>query len=95
MPLGDQSVEKKDFGRRSVKTLFFDQKGKNIIKEVKYKPNRAILFLHTPYSFHGVKEINTKKKIRSSIYVDYYSKSTNPYENINLKFFKLLISLLL
>ena len=67
-------------------TLFFDKKGKNIVKEVQYKPNRAIIFLHTPYSFHGVKEILNNKNIRSSIYVDYYSESKNPYKNIKLNF---------
>ena len=67
-------------------TLLFDKKGKNIIKEVEYKPNRAIIFLHTPYSFHGVKEILDNKNTRSSIYVDYYSNSKNPYKNIKLDF---------
>lgn len=67
-------------------TLLFDKNGKKIIKEVEYKPNRAIIFLHTPYSFHGVKEILKGNTIRSSIYVDYYSKSTNPYNNIKLNF---------
>jgi Rps23 Pro-64 3,4-dihydroxylase Tpa1-like proline 4-hydroxylase len=67
-------------------TLLFDKNGKKIIKEVQYKPNRAIIFLHTPYSFHGVKEIFNDNHVRSSIYVDYYSKSTDPYKSINLKF---------
>lgn len=67
-------------------TLLYDKKGKKIIKEVQYKPNRAIIFLHTPYSFHGVKEIFNDDQIRSSIYVDYYSRSTDPYKSINLKF---------
>jgi Rps23 Pro-64 3,4-dihydroxylase Tpa1-like proline 4-hydroxylase len=67
-------------------TLLFDKDGKKIIHEVKYKPNRAILFLHTPYSFHGVKRISNNNQVRSSIYVDYYSKSNNPYKEINLNF---------
>lgn len=69
-------------------TLLYDEKGRKIIKEIQYKPNRAILFLHTPYSFHGVKKIKKNNIIRSSIYVDYYSKSVNPYDNINLNFSK-------
>ena len=69
-------------------TLLFNEKGKKVIKEIKYKPNRAIIFLHTPYSFHGVKKINKSKFIRSSIYVDYYSNDMFPYRNINLKFKK-------
>ena len=67
-------------------TLLFDKNGKKIIREVKYKPNRAIIFLHTPYSFHGVKEISNNNHVRSSIYVDYYSKSNNPYKDIDLVF---------
>ncbi len=69
-------------------TLLFDKNGKKIIKEIKYRPNRAIIFLHTPYSFHGVKEIKKNKITRSSIYVDYYSKKKSPYKNIKLKFKK-------
>jgi Rps23 Pro-64 3,4-dihydroxylase Tpa1-like proline 4-hydroxylase len=67
-------------------TLLFDNKGKNILEEVKYKPNRAIIFLHTPYSFHGVKKIKGNEFVRSSIYVDYYADSKNPYRNFNLDF---------
>jgi hypothetical protein len=67
-------------------TLLFDQRGKKILNEVKYKPNRAIIFLHTPYSFHGVKEITKNNSVRSSIYVDYYVKSKDPYKNIDLDF---------
>ena len=67
-------------------TLLFDNKGKKILNEIKYKPNRAIIFLHTPYSFHGVKKIKAENSIRSSVYVDYYANSKNPYKNINLDF---------
>ena len=67
-------------------TLFYDNKGKKIIKEVKYAPNRAVIFLHTPYSFHGVSKINLNKYKRSSIYVDYYSKVKNPYDHLKLNF---------
>ncbi len=69
-------------------TLLFDEKGKKIIKEIQYRPNRAIIFLHTPYSFHGVKKISKNKYIRSSIYVDYYSNEISPYKNIKLNFEK-------
>tara|TARA_X000000368_G_C22872242_1_gene641411 strand:+ start:17 stop:826 length:810 start_codon:yes stop_codon:yes gene_type:complete len=69
-------------------TLLYDKKGKNIIEEIKYKPNRAIIFLHTPYSFHGVKKITKNNHVRSSIYVDYYANSNNPYKNFDLDFEK-------
>lgn len=67
-------------------TLLYDKNGKNILNEIKYKPNRAIIFLHTPYSFHGVKKIKETNNTRSSIYVDYYANSKHPYKNISLDF---------
>ena len=69
-------------------TLFFDSKGKKIIQEVNYVPNRAVIFLHTPYSFHGVSKINLNDFKRSSIYVDYYSRRKNPYDHFDLNFSK-------
>ena len=69
-------------------TIFLDPKGKLIKKKISYIPNRAIIFLHTPYSFHGVTKLRNNKIKRSTIYVDYYSKSKNPYININLPFKK-------
>ena len=69
-------------------TLFYDNKGKKIIQEVNYIPNRAVIFLHTPYSFHGVSKIKLNNFKRSSIYVDYYSKSKNPYDHFSLNFSK-------
>jgi len=68
-------------------TLFYDQKGKEIVSKVAYKPNRAVIFLHTPYSFHCVERIKPGlPTIRKSLYVDYYSDSLEPYKNINLPF---------
>jgi len=67
-------------------TTLLDSKGRKIQKVVNYKPNRALIFLHTPYSFHGVERIHNNRLKRSSIYVDYYSESFNPYKNLNLKF---------
>ena len=69
-------------------TLLYNDKGKKILNEIKYVPNRAIIFLHTPYSFHGVKKIVNNKNKRLSIYVDYYSSSKDPYKNIDLIFKK-------
>ncbi len=67
-------------------TMFMDKVGKKIIKEINYTPNRAVLFLHTPYSFHGVTKLKDNKNTRSTIYVDYYSKSKNPFQDYNLDF---------
>ena len=68
-------------------TFFYDQSGKKIEAEVEYKPNRAIIFLHTPYSFHSVGRINQKaSQQRKTVYVDFYSKSFNPYADLNLRF---------
>lgn len=74
-------------------TFLYDKTGKNIISKVQYKQNRAVIFLHTPYSFHGVERINNNAKLkRKSIYVDYYSESFQPYDkfklNFNSKWFK-------
>lgn len=67
-------------------TLFYDRKGVNMVQRIAYKPNRAVVFLHTPYSFHCVEEIYTAKTTRKSLYVDYYSRSFSPYENLDLSF---------
>lgn len=69
-------------------TTLLNSSGKTIIKEIEYIPNRAVIFLHTPYSFHGVKKLNQNQSIRSTVYVDYYSKSKNPYEHYDLDFSK-------
>jgi hypothetical protein len=68
-------------------TLLYDRKGKEIKLNIPYKKNRAVIFLHTPYSFHGVEKINNNANtVRKTIYVDYYSNSTNPFNNIKLNF---------
>lgn len=70
-------------------TLFYNKTGKKVIKKVEYKPNRAVLFLHSPYSFHGVERINTDPmNVRRTIYVDYYSTSYQPYDDMQLAFDK-------
>lgn len=68
-------------------TLFYDAKGDKVVSKVEYKQNRAVIFLHTPYSFHGVERIkeNTSVK-RRTVYVDYYSESYQPYKGMNLDF---------
>ena len=68
-------------------TLFYDENGKNVINKALYKPNRAVVFLHTPYTFHGVEKIpETVNLERSIVYLDYYSKSLTPYKHMKLNF---------
>lgn len=75
---------KNDFGGA---TLFFDKNGKKQISKVEYRANRAVIFLHTPYSFHGVERLKNNGYVkRKLLYVDYYSDSYNPYKNFNLSF---------
>ena len=68
-------------------TLLYDRYGKKIIIKVPYKKNRAIIFLHTPYSFHGVEKLSKNNNIkRKVIYVDYYSESFKPFKHLKFKF---------
>jgi hypothetical protein len=68
-------------------TTLYDRVGKYISAEVKYCPNRAVIFMHTPYSFHCVEEIGRDIPVpRKTLYVDYYSRSFEPYRNLKLPF---------
>lgn len=69
-------------------TELYNFNGTKKIKKINYKANRAVIFLHTPYSFHAVSKIKKRSKVRSSIYVDYYSKSFDPYKKYQLDFSK-------
>jgi hypothetical protein len=68
-------------------TELFDRKGKKLLNKIIYKPNRTIIFLHTPYSFHGVERISDDAPMtRKTIYVDYYSTSLEPYKGMKFNF---------
>ena len=68
-------------------TLLYNKDGSELVTRVPFEPNQAIVFLHTPYSFHGVERIaSNSQNLRRTIYVDYYSRSLQPYINMNLKF---------
>ena len=69
------------------KTLLYNKYGTKVIKEIDYIPNRAVIFLHTPYSFHGVSSVlNNEEVKRKTFYIDYYSNLKNPYTHLQLKF---------
>ncbi len=68
------------------KTIFADKNGRKIEKLIDFVPNRAVIFLHTPFTFHGVTKIKNNPIKRSTIYVDYYSKNKDPYNHLNLVF---------
>ncbi len=53
-------------------TEFFKYYGLIKGAEVKYKPNRLVLFLHSSKSFHKVSRIKNNKVNRYSVYMDYY-----------------------
>ena len=57
-----------------------------ILKTIEYIPNRAVIFLHSPFTFHGVTKIQDNLIKRSTIYVDYYSKNFSPYKHLKLNF---------
>ena len=63
-----------------------NSKGTKIEKLVEFIPNRAVIFLHSPFTFHGVTEIKNNLNKRSTVYVDYYSKNLSPYSHLSLNF---------
>ena len=67
-------------------TMFANKNGSKIEKTIDYIPNRAVIFLHTPFTFHGVTKIQNNLTKRSTIYVDYYSQNKNPYKHLDLQF---------
>jgi Rps23 Pro-64 3,4-dihydroxylase Tpa1-like proline 4-hydroxylase len=68
-------------------TLFYDKNGVKPLSKVEYKPNRAVIFLHTPFSFHGVERLqNNGEVMRKTLYVDYYSRTTNPFNHMKFDF---------
>ena len=75
---------KSDFGGN---TLLFNKYGNKVEKIIEYVPNRLIIFLHTPYSFHGVDKLNpNNNQIRKTLYLDFYSDLENPYSHLSLSF---------
>ena len=67
-------------------TMLANKNGRKIEKTIDYIPNRAVIFLHSPFTFHGVTKIKNNLIKRSTIYVDYYSRNKNPYSHLDLNF---------
>ncbi|MDB3892261.1 2OG-Fe(II) oxygenase [Alphaproteobacteria bacterium] len=73
-----------DFGGN---TLLFNRTGSRMEKRVEYKSNRALAFLHTPYSFHGVDRIVDGLEVkRRNLYIDYYASDEQPFTHMQLPF---------
>lgn len=54
---------------------------------VEFKPNRALIFMHSPLSEHGTSKLSKfSLNPRISIYFDYYTNEVNPYSHLGLKF---------
>lgn len=61
-----------------------------IYTDVEYRPNRAVVFMHSPISVHGTTEVSAfAKGNRFSVYFDYYSIESKPYRHLNIKKFNL------
>ncbi len=68
-------------------TLLYNEKGKKVEKLIEYIPNRLLIFLHTPYSFHGVDHLKpNQNQVRKTLYLDFYSDLDNPYKHLSLPF---------
>lgn len=62
----------------------------DIYTDVEYRPNRAVVFMHSPISVHGTTEVAPfAKGKRFSVYFDYYSGEAKPYHHLNIKKFEL------
>jgi hypothetical protein len=58
----------------------------NLATNVEFKPNRALIFMHSPISIHGVQKIsNNADSRRFSIYYDFYTHDKQPFGHLNLK----------
>lgn len=73
-------------------TTIYDDKVR-MVSDVEYKPNRALIFMHSPWSIHGTQRVSTLAEIpRFSTYYDYYTEDDNPYEHMGIRGVKLIDS---
>lgn len=60
---------------------------------VEYRPNRALIFMHSPHSIHGTERVSQLAGgNRFSIYYDYYTDDAKPYAHLGMPDVKLLDS---
>lgn len=72
-------------------TIF--EKNIKLATDVEYRPNRALVFMHSPWSVHGTQRVSELAKTqRFSIYYDYYTQKPEPYKHLDIKRVKLLNS---
>jgi hypothetical protein len=68
-------------------------KSAKIVSDIEFRPNRALIFMHSPISVHGTQRIaDFAQNKRFSIYFDYYSDGKNPYEHLGYNKFQLIRS---
>lgn len=73
-------------------TVFYDGPSK-IGSIVEYKPNRAVVFMHSPFSIHGTQVVQKTANLnRLSLYYDYYTDDTLPYKHFKIAPFPLIKS---
>jgi hypothetical protein len=72
-------------------TLFGENVELNSV--VEYRPNRALVFMHSPHSIHGTSRVSQlATKDRLSIYYDFYTSDKQPYKHLGMPDIKLLDS---
>jgi hypothetical protein len=73
-------------------TAFYESPSK-IGSIVEYKPNRAVVFMHSPISIHGTQIVpKTANLNRLSLYYDYYTDDASPYRHLQMSSFPLIKS---
>jgi hypothetical protein len=73
-------------------TTLFDR-NVELASVVEYRPNRALIFMHSPFSIHGTSQISElAARDRFSIYYDFYTRDEQPYKHLDMTDIKLLDS---
>ncbi len=56
-----------------------------VAKTIEYRPNRALVFLHSPISIHGTERTTAMAPQRYSLYFDFYSTAANPFDGVLMR----------
>lgn len=73
-------------------TTLFDDKV-NLKGTVEYRPNRALIFMHSPHSIHGTQRVSNLASFpRFTTYYDYYTNIPDPYSHLDVPDFQLINS---